>query len=82
MTFAKIVIASDGEQVLFFKDEGDEGQPELVQMTAHMGITARLALGFETDEAGDAYEKRDAAFDLVHVGWADQVRASAKSFLE
>lgn len=80
MTFAKIVIASDGEQVLFFKDNGDEG-PELVQMTEAEGVTARLALGFEDDENGAAAVKRDAAFDNADVFWADGVRAAVIGFL-
>lgn len=71
MTFAKIVIASDGEQVLFFKDNGDEG-PELVHMTVESGITARLGMGFDDDEV------RDAAFDKAAVEQADMVRKLVK----
>ncbi|KQP36120.1 hypothetical protein [Pseudorhodoferax sp. Leaf274] len=81
MTFAKIVIASDGEQVLFFKEEGDEG-PELVQMTMEQGVTARLAMGFEDDEEGSADAKRDAAFDKAGADYADQVRKAVKGFFD
>ena len=76
MTFAKIVIASDGGQVLFFKDNGDEG-PELVQMTVLDGMTARVALGFTDDEPGD--RSRQAVFDAAGVNEADKFRALAKS---
>lgn len=73
--FAKIVIASDGEQVLFYLDNGDNG-PELVQMTEIEGITARVGLGFKDDDSGDA--ARERAFNEVGIKQADAMRKLAK----
>lgn len=73
--FAKIVIASDGEQVLFHLDNGDDG-PELVQMTVVEGVTARIGLGFNDDDEG--YERRQKAFDVVGVKQADAMRELAR----
>lgn len=75
MTFAKIITASDGEQVLFVKDNGDDG-PELVQMTEVGGVTARIALGFTEDDVG--YELRQKAFDKASLEQADLVRRAVK----
>lgn len=69
--FAKIVLASDGEQVLFYCDNGDNG-PELVQMTEVEGITARVGLGFTEDDNG--YVLRQKAFDSAGVKQADAMR--------
>lgn len=79
-TFAKIVIASDGGQVLFFKDNGEDGNSELVQMTCVDGITARLGMGFADDDAGDA--ARDRAFETAGVPLADVVRKTVLGMLE
>lgn len=71
MTFAKIVTATDGAQVLFFKDIGDDG-PELAQVTAFDGLTARCGMGFTDDDEG--YDLRDKAFDKADLDAADLVR--------
>lgn len=71
--FAKIIRASDGAQVLIFKDNGDEG-PELVFMTELDGVVARLGSGFEHDPEEDAYSKLDKAFDAADVRQADVIR--------
>lgn len=76
--FAKIVTASDGEQVLYFKDNGDEG-PELVAMTNMDGITLRVGLGFADTDDGEA--KREAQFNSVGVEHADEFRATAASMV-
>lgn len=70
--FAKIVRASDGAQVLFYKDNGDDGAPVLRQITEMASITGAMNLGFTDDDPG--YDKRDAAFDRAGVQQADALR--------
>lgn len=76
--FAKIVTASDGAQVLFYKDMGDDG-PELVQVTEVGGTTGRIALGFDDNENG--FMLRQRAFDVASIEQADQMRAIVKGAL-
>lgn len=75
--FAKIVIASDGAQVLIFKDNGDEG-PEVVFMTEMHGVTLRMGMGYEDDEDEDAETKRNRAFEESATGQADAIRKVAR----
>jgi hypothetical protein len=70
--FAKIVRATDGTQVLFYKDNGDDGKPVLKQITDMDGITGAMNLSFSDDDEG--YDRRDAAFDRADVTQADALR--------
>lgn len=79
--FAKIIIAADGEQVLAFKDNGDEG-PELVLMTVVDGVTLRMGAGYQDDERESAEQKRDRAFDEAAESIANKLRAAAKEAVE
>ena len=71
--FAKIVRASDGAQVLFFKDNDSEGAPCLTQVTEEDGVTAKLGISFTDDDDGG--DKRDVAFNGSGVEQADGMRA-------
>jgi hypothetical protein len=75
--FAKIIIASDGEQVLAFKDNGDDG-PELVLMTVVDGVTLRMGCGYPDGEDETAELKRDRAFEDAAESLANKIRAAAK----
>lgn len=68
--FAKIVRASDGAQVLFYKDTDDENRPRLSQVTEYDGITANIGFGFDDDD----WDKLDKAFSESWVGRADEIR--------
>lgn len=74
--FAKIVIASDGAQVLFYKDNDEDGNPTLVHVTEEQGVTANMALSFTDDD--DGFDKRDAAFDGSDAEKADAMRSLVK----
>ena len=76
--FAKIVRASDGEQVLFYKSADDEGRPTLVQASDYDGITLRMEVGFKKGE----FDKRDAAFSCAALAHADSTRYMLRSFIE
>lgn len=76
MTFAKIIDATDGAQVLFFKDNGDDG-PELVAMTELDGATLRLGFGYDDTDSGLA--KREAYFLSVDIDVADKIRATVRA---
>lgn len=69
--FAKIVMASDHSQVLFYKGQDAQGRPLLNQVTEISGVTGRLDLGFDEGE----WDKLDAAFDRADVKQADALRA-------
>jgi hypothetical protein len=74
--FAKIVRASDGEQVLFRKGENDDEKPCLFQMTDFDGFTAELNMAFKSEAAMEqAFEKADQA-------QADAVRAAVMQVME
>jgi major membrane immunogen (membrane-anchored lipoprotein) len=70
--FAKIVAASDGAQVLFYKDHDDDGAPSLMQVTEKDGVTGSYEVSFTDDDSG--YELRDAAFRKSGVEQADAIR--------
>lgn len=78
--FAKIVRATDGGQVLFYKDNGDGGEPVLKQVTEMGGITGAMNLGFTDDDEGE--KARDAAFDRAEVKQADAMRKVFAQALE
>lgn len=70
--FAKIVRATDGAQVLFYKDTGENGEPLLRQVTEFDGITGAMALSFTDDDEG--YSRRDTAFATCDAKQADALR--------
>jgi hypothetical protein len=73
--FAKIIRASDGEQVLFRKGEDDSEKACLFQMTEFEGITAELNLGFDSDDL------MERAFEMADQAQADAVRNVVKKAL-
>lgn len=76
--FAKIIRATDGEQVLFYReDEGDV--PMLVQVTNCDGVTATARLGFDKSDEGEA--KRDKAWSDAGIEQADDMRRMVASAL-
>jgi hypothetical protein len=77
--FAKIVRASDGAQVLFYKDSDGDG-PALQQVTEVEGVAGAFSFGFTDDDEG--YDKRDAAFEKAGVEEADALRALVAKALE
>lgn len=78
--FAKIINASDGAQVLFFKATDDEdGRPQLRQITEFEGVFAAFNMTFSDDDAG--WDKLDAAFDTRTQEDADAVRKAVTSML-
>lgn len=70
--FAKLVRATDGAQVLFLKDDNDDGKPTLYRMTEYEGITAKLGIAFSDDDFG--YEACDKAYDDCDMIAADTFR--------
>jgi hypothetical protein len=70
--FAKIIRATDGQIVLFLKEQSDEGKPALYRMTEHEGVTAKLGIQFDDDEAGD--QACQKAYDACDVETADAFR--------
>lgn len=78
--FAKIIRATDGGLVLFHKDNGDDGEPVLKQISEMDGITGALNLSFTDDD--DGYDKRDHAFDAAAgVEQADAIRKAFRKFM-
>lgn len=67
--FARIIIASDGAQVLFYKREGDDG-PGLMQATCMDGVTLEADLSFDKSTLA-----RDEAFEAADIRAADRMRA-------
>lgn len=75
--FAKIVRASDGAQVLFYKGQDDDGRPQLFQVTYFEGVIANLNFSFATD----AWSMLDAAFDRAGLEQADTIRGLLGKFV-
>ena len=75
--FAKIVRASDGEQVLFWKGATDDGEPRLCSSTVMDGMTADLNFDFKDNEGG--WADLDYAFLNSDVERADAVRDFLKA---
>lgn len=75
--FAKIMRATDGEQVLFRKGSDANGDPCLFQTTSIDDMTAEIAISFKS---GD-WDALDAAFDNADADQADGVRSAAGSFI-
>ena len=75
--FAKIVRASDGAQVLFYKGQDDEGRPTSFQLTELDGIHAAVNMSFKDEE----WDALDSAFAKAGLEQADAVRSAGKQFL-
>lgn len=73
--FAKIIRASDGAQVLFYKStDNDTGKPQLRQVTEFDGMFAELNVSFSDDDKGwDRLGKRFSAADEAQ---ANEVRSA------
>lgn len=75
--FAKVIRASDGEQVLFYKGQNDDGDPTLFQLTELEGLNAAFNLSFKDD----SWDALDSAFEKAGVEQANAMRAISKKFL-
>jgi len=69
--FAKIILSSDGHQVLFYKTRDDQG-PCLRQVTEYEGAYAELNFGFKDKDSG--WDALDLAFNALTTASADAVR--------
>lgn len=76
--FAKIVIATGGEQVLFYKSADEEYNPCLRQVTEIDGAYAEMNLSFAPDD----WAALDKAFEQADVAMADAIRLSVSHFFE
>jgi len=74
--FSKIFVASDGGQVLFFKDSNDVGPNIVTMSTATTGVVVTMTTGFK--DTDDGWNKRDAEFDNLDSESAEDARALIK----
>lgn len=75
--FAKIVNATDGAQVLFYKStNSSNGKPQLRQVTEFEGMFAEVNLDFKDVDEG--WAGLDRAFAEAGLKQADQVRETIK----
>lgn len=79
--FARIVVASDGHQVLFYTGTNDDNRPVLncISQSAE-GTEGNFAIAFESSLAGD--DAARTAMLKADQDFADKVRAQMKPFFE
>lgn len=74
MTFAKIVKADDGHDVLFYKRSDDESAPVIAIVMEHEGTAACMELGYDNDDAG--WNTRDEEFEKMGLEKANGFRSA------
>lgn len=77
--FAKIVRATDGAQVLFYKTMQNDC-PAIAQVTDAYGVIAEITAQFNDTEMG--WGDRELAFEKAGIEEADAVRKAALFFVE
>ncbi len=70
--FAKILRATDGAQVLIYKDNGEDGEPAIVVASVCDGVTAKMTISFKDTDSG--YNTRNKSFDGFTQAQADNAR--------
>lgn len=77
--FAKIVRATDGAQVLFYKTMQNDC-PAIMQVTDAYGVLAEITAQFNDTDIG--WGDRELAFEKAGIEEADAVRKAALFFVE
>lgn len=77
--FAKIVVASDGAQVLFYCSSDERGSPQVRQITEVDGMIIEMNIAFADDDEG--WDKRDEWFQAAGQPVADLVRSDIRKII-